>query len=109
MTFTSRVTCLEQTPNVLRPFRPGTPSRHDEAINRRLRRLVEMFRTDSSQTPPKRKRDLFEGHKRPENKLLYQFLDLIYSPDDFNIHIYQSDTKNSPSLRKKKLQPKTTL
>ncbi|GFX52311.1 hypothetical protein TNCV_5037381 [Trichonephila clavipes] len=42
-------------------------------------------------SPPKRKRDLFEGHKRPENKLRNQFLDMIYSPDDFNIYIYQSD------------------
>ncbi|GFW01723.1 uncharacterized protein TNCV_4086381 [Trichonephila clavipes] len=68
---------------------------------RRLRRLVERFGTDSSQPPPKRKRDLFEGHKRPENKLRNRFLDLIYSPDDFNIYIYQSDTKTSSRERKK--------
>ncbi|GFU71131.1 hypothetical protein TNCV_1216551 [Trichonephila clavipes] len=33
---------------------------------RRLRILVERFRKDSSQTPPRRKRDLFEGLKWPE-------------------------------------------
>ncbi|GFX01408.1 hypothetical protein TNCV_1863831 [Trichonephila clavipes] len=81
-----------------------------EYQERRRRRLVERFCTDSSQSPPKRKRDLFEGHKRPENKLRNQFLDLLYIPDDFNIYIYQSDTKKSPSLReRKKLRPKTTL
>ncbi|GFU30940.1 hypothetical protein TNCV_1406511 [Trichonephila clavipes] len=69
---------------------------------RRLRRLVERYRIDSSQSPPKGKRNLFEGHKRPENKLRNQFLDLIYSPDDFNIYIYQSHTKNPPSLRERK-------
>ncbi|GFT96658.1 hypothetical protein TNCV_5022891 [Trichonephila clavipes] len=69
---------------------------------RRLRRLVERFRTDSSQSPPKRKGDLFEGHKRPENKFRNQFLDLIYIPDDFNIYVYQSDTKKPPSLRERK-------
>ncbi|GFY21003.1 transposable element Tc3 transposase [Trichonephila clavipes] len=81
----------------------------EDITERRLRRLVEMFRTDSSQSPPK-KRDLFEGHKRPENKLRNQFLALIYSPDDFNLYIYQSDTKTSPSLmERKQSRPKTTL
>ncbi|GFX69682.1 hypothetical protein TNCV_1770501 [Trichonephila clavipes] len=66
--------------------------REKDSPKRRIRRLVERFRKDSSQSPPKRKRDLFEGQKRPENKLRNQFLDKIYSPDDFNIYIYQMDT-----------------
>ncbi|GFW01744.1 hypothetical protein TNCV_1232441 [Trichonephila clavipes] len=60
--------------------------------------------------PPKRKWDLFEGHKCPENKLRKQFLNLIYSLDDFNIYLTNAYFSNSPSLKERKaLRPQTSF
>ncbi|GFX25606.1 transposable element Tcb1 transposase [Trichonephila clavipes] len=60
--------------------------------------------------PRKRKRDLFEGHKWPENKLRNQFLNLIHSLYDFNIYLTIGYFTNSPTLKERKaLRPQTSL
>ncbi|GFY22636.1 uncharacterized protein TNCV_2178971 [Trichonephila clavipes] len=85
-------------------------SKRDETVKKMSQKISGKVPYRFVTIPPKRKRDLFEGHKQPENKLRNQFLALIYSPDDFTLYIYQSDTKKTPSLRERKqLRPKTTL